>query len=121
MVQSQTIRLAKLRKQKMNAVGKKTKLSRDFRNNYAQKARFKDGNIWLEPVKNETDITERGDQGRDQHQGTRPTPRDETDFTERGEQGRIKKHQGTRSTPDQSRDRSKKILLRTKKQVTLIA
>ena len=59
----------------MNAVGKKTKLSRDFRNNYAQKARFEDGNIWLEPVKNETDITERGDQGRDQHQGSRPTSR----------------------------------------------
>ena len=118
MVQSQTIRLAKLRKQKMNAVGKKTKLSRDFRNNYAQKARFEDGNIWLEPVKK--------DQGRDRHHGTRrpgtrPAPRDETDFTEQGEQRRIKKHQGTRSTPDQSRDRSKKILLRTKKQVTLIA
>ena len=58
----------------MNAVGKKTKLSRDFRNNYAQKARFEDGNIWLEPVKK--------DQGRDRHHGTRraetrPAPRDE--------------------------------------------
>ena len=59
-------------------------------------------------IKDETDITERGDQGRDQHH-------DETDFTEQGEQRRIKKHQGTRSTPDQSRDRSKKILLRTEK------
>ena len=72
--------------------------------------------------RDETDFTERGEQRRiKKHQGTSPTPRDETDFTERGEQRRIKKHQGTRSTPDQSRDRSKKILLRTKKQVTLIA
>ena len=35
----------------MNAVGKKTEPSRDFRNNYAQKARFKDGNIWLDNKK----------------------------------------------------------------------
>ena len=63
-------------------------------------------------IKDETDITERGDQGRDQHH-------DETDFTEQGEQRRIKK-QGTKSTPDQGRERSKKILLKTKKQVTLI-
>ena len=59
----------------MNAVGKKTKLSRDFRNNYAQKARFEDGNIWLEPVKK--------DQGRDRlhttrSAETRPAPKDET-------------------------------------------
>ena len=75
-----------------------------------------------EPPRDETNISKRGEQGRfKKHQGTRPTPRDETDFTERGEPGRIKKHQGTRSTPDQSRDRSKKILLRTKKQVTFIA
>ena len=39
-------RLAKIKKQKMNAVGKKAEPSRDFSNNNAQKARFKDGNIW---------------------------------------------------------------------------
>ena len=45
----------------MNAVGKKAEPSRDFRNNNAQKARFKDGNIW------------RAHKSQDQHQGTSGT------------------------------------------------
>ena len=45
----------------MNAVGKKTEPSRDFRNNYAQKARFKDGNIWLELTRNRTNAQERAE------------------------------------------------------------
>ena len=45
----------------MNAVGKKAELTRDFRNNNAQKARFKDGNIW------------RAHKRHDQHPGTSGT------------------------------------------------
>ena len=45
----------------MNAVGKKAELTRDFRNNNAQKARFKDGNIW------------RAHKSQGQHQGTSGT------------------------------------------------
>merc|ERR1712240_609365 len=69
-------------------------------------------------TRSKTDFTQQGEQRRDQHQKTTPTTRSKTDFTQQGEQRRIKK-QGTRSTPDQGRERSKKILLKTKKkQVT---
>ena len=91
----------------MNAVGKKTKLSRDFRNNYAQKARFEDSNIWLEPSQDQHQGTRptsaneesrdgsRSTKGRDQHQGTRPTSRNEESRDgSRSTKGRDQ-HQGT--------------------------
>ena len=82
----------------MNEVGKKAKLSRDFRSSYAQ---------WLASemttTPGELRIDETNTKGRDRHHGTRRA--------------------GARPAPrnDQSRDGSKKKTLRTKKQVTLFA
>ena len=99
LVQSQTIRLAKLRKQKMNEVGKKAKLSRDFRSSYAQ---------WLASWKTTPGrlrIDEINTKGRDRLHGTRraetrPAPRDETNT-----KGRDRLHGTRRAGTDQEAPR----------------
>ena len=114
LVQSQTIRLAKLGKQKMNEVEKKPNhlgtLETIMFKELAQKMATSSSEGTKSTPRNETDFTQRGEQRRDQHQKTKPTTRDETDFTERGKQRWIKKQHRTKSTPrnEQSRDGSKK-------------
>ena len=52
----------------MNAVGIKSEPSRDFRNNYAQKAHLKDCNIWLEPRQDQrTGTNGTGNEARNKH------------------------------------------------------
>ena len=84
----------------MNEVGKKAKLSRDFRSSYAQ---------WLASemttTPGELRIDETNTKGRDRHHGTRragtrPAPRDETNT-----KGRDRHHETRRAGTDQEAPR----------------
>jgi len=86
----------------MNEVGKKAKLSRDFRSSYAQWLASEMTTTPGELRIDETNIKERGEQGRDRHHGTRRAgtdqegPRDETNT-----KGRDRHHRTRRAGTDQ--------------------